>query len=264
MKYAFLGLGSMAKAIIKGMIDSGIPAADILGYNRTAARAAAIKAELGITILSSMDGLKAANIIVLATTPKSFNEVLPKLGEIIDSSMPLISIAAGKSISSIQQLLGKNCPVIRVMPNINANVCASTTGYACSKEVNGAQTALFTRAFGAIGETIEIAESEFDVFAAIAGCAPAFAYMYIDALARAGVRYGLNKQKAVDIAASCVLGSAKMVSESRQHPYQLIDRVTTPGGTTIEGVMALQANGFEHAVHEAVRATIEKEELLSK
>ena len=170
-----------------------------------------------------------------------------------------MSIAAGYGIAAIREGIGRDAGIIRIMPNVNANVCASTTGYATSASITAAQLDAFHFAFGKIGELIELDESEFETFSAIAGCGVAYVYMFIDAMARAGVKNGLSKQKALSIAASAVMGSAKLVSESGMHPYALIDSVTTPGGTTIEGVLTLQRCGFESAVHAAIQASIDKE-----
>ena len=171
----------------------------------------------------------------------------------------VMSIAAGYGIAAIREGIGRDAGIIRIMPNVNANVCASTTGYATSASITAAQLDAFHFAFGKIGELIELDESEFETFSAIAGCGVAYVYMFIDAMARAGLRNGLSKQKALSIAASAVMGSAKLVSESGMHPYALIDSVTTPGGTTIEGVLTLQRCGFESAVHAAIQASIDKE-----
>ena len=171
----------------------------------------------------------------------------------------VMSIAAGYGIAAIREGIGRDAGIIRIMPNVNANVCASTTGYATSASITAAQLDAFHFAFGKIGELIELDEGEFETFSAIAGCGVAYVYMFIDAMARAGVKNGLSKQKALSIAASAVMGSAKLVSESGTHPYALIDSVTTPGGTTIEGVLTLQRCGFESAVHAAIQASIDKE-----
>lgn len=263
MKYGFIGLGNMATAIIKGMVKNSIAAEDILCYNRTASKADALSIELGVVSKSTIGELaESSDAIILATTPQSFPEVIPQLKPYLNANRPVISIAAGRDIAYLKANLGENIPVIRVMPNVNAKVCASTTCFTPSADVSEEQKDIVRRIFGAVGSVIELTEDEFVAFKAIAGCGVAFVYMYIDAVARAGVKYGLSKQKALSIAASTVMGSAKLVDESGEHPFALIDQVTTPGGTTIEGILSLQANGFEHAIHEAMRAVIEKDKEL--
>ena len=208
---------------------------------------------------SFLEAAAQAGAIVLATTPQSFADILPRVGRAMRTDALVMSIAAGYGIAAIREGIGRDAGIIRIMPNVNANVCASTTGYATSASITAAQLDAFHFAFGKIGELIELDESEFETFSAIAGCGVAYVYMFIDAMARAGLRNGLSKQKALSIAASAVMGSAKLVSESGMHPYALIDSVTTPGGTTIEGVLTLQRCGFESAVHAAIQASIDKE-----
>ncbi len=260
MKYAFIGTGSMAAAIIRGMVAGGVAPCDILAFNRTREKADALAGELGITVCDTLEAAASqADAIVLATTPQSFADILPRVGRAMRTDALVMSIAAGYGIAAIREGIGRDAGIIRIMPNVNANVCASTTGYAASANVTAAQLDAFRFAFGKVGELIELDEGEFETFSAIAGCGVAYVYMFIDAMARAGVRNGLSKQKALSIAASAVMGSAKLVSESGMHPYALIDSVTTPGGTTIEGVLALQRCGFESAVHAAIQASIDKE-----
>ena len=259
MKYAFIGTGSMAAAIIRGMVAGGVAPCDILAFNRTREKADALANELGIVVCDTLEAAAQAGAIVLATTPQSFADILPRVGRAMHTDALVMSIAAGYGIAAIREGIGRDAGIIRIMPNVNANVCASTTGYATSASITAAQLDAFRFAFGKIGELIELDESEFETFSAIAGCGVAYVYMFIDAMARAGLRNGLSKQKALSIAASAVMGSAKLVGESGMHPYALIDSVTTPGGTTIEGVLTLQRCGFESAVHAAIQASIDKE-----
>ena len=254
MKYAFIGTGSMAAAIIRGMVAGGVAPGDILAFNRTREKADALANELGIAVCDTLEAAAQAGAIVLATTPQSFADILPRVGRAMRTDALVMSIAAGYGIAAIREGIGRDAGIIRIMPNVNANVCASTTGYATSASITAAQLDAVHFAFGKIGELIE-----FETFSAIAGCGVAYVYMFIDAMARAGVKNGLSKQKALSIAASAVMGSAKLVSESGMHPYALIDSVTTPGGTTIEGVLTLQRCGFESAVHAAIQASIDKE-----
>ncbi len=263
MKYVFIGAGSMASAIMRGMVAGGIDANDIGVYNRTHTKAQELSKELGVGVMDSLESAAAeAESLVLAVTPQAFKQILPKVGKSIKPGALVMSIAAGYSIGDIQAGLGTDNGIIRIMPNVNAKVRASTTGYAASESVTAEQLAAFKNAFGKVGELIELEESEFEAFSALAGCGVAYVYMFIDAMARAGLKNGLSKAKALKIAASAVSGSAKLVSESGAHPYELVDSVTTPGGTTIEGVITLQRLGFESAVHAAVQASIDKEERL--
>lgn len=133
------------------------------------------------------------------------------------------------------------------------------SAYCKNNIVTAEQEEFVNRVFSACGKIVYVEEEQFPIFSAIAGCSPAFAYLYIDSLARAGVKHGMNKKTALEIAAQTVLGSAKLILESGEHPWELIDQVCSPGGTTIEGVLSLQENGFETEITKAVDASFNKD-----
>lgn len=145
------------------------------------------------------------------------------------------------------------------MPNINAVVGASVTGWCAGEQVTEEQKALAARLLGTFGTAVEVPEKFMGIVGAIGGAAPAYTYLYINALAEAAVRAGMPKGMAVEIAAAMAEGSGRMVRLSGQHPWALIDQVTSPGGTTVEGLLALQRGGFEPAVHGAVQAVLDKD-----
>ena len=148
------------------------------------------------------------------------------------------------------------------MPNINAKVSEAISAYCFNDLVNDEDKNNVELLLNGIGKVLCLGESFFPLFGVIGGCGPAFAYMFIDAMARAGVKNGMKKSDALKISAQTVLGSAKMILESDEHPWQLIDNVCSPGGTTIEGVTSLQADGFEAAVHNAVDKALDKDKKL--
>lgn len=170
-----------------------------------------------------------------------------------------MSIAAGKTTEFIEKLLGFKAPVIRIMPNINATVLEAMSAYCCSESVTDDQKEFVNKLCSSFGKVMPLSESYFPLFCSIAGCAPAYAYMFIDSLARSAVKNGMNKSVALEIAAQTVLGSAKKILESDEHPWELIDKVCSPGGTTIEGIVSLQKDGFESAVCNAVDAALQKD-----
>lgn len=145
------------------------------------------------------------------------------------------------------------------MPNINAVVGASVTGWCAGEQVTEEQKALAARLLGTFGTAVEVPEKFMGIVGAIGGAAPAYTYLYINALAEAAVRAGMPKGMAVEIAAAMAEGSGRMVRLSGQQPWVLIDQVTSPGGTTVEGLLALQQGGFESAVHGAVQAVLDKD-----
>lgn len=254
----------MATAIIAGMAGGGFDAESILGCNLHRDKAEAIKRQYGIVLCDGVDDLcERADVIVLAVKPQVLPDVLPIVDESAEMDALVISIAAGKPLGYLENALGRR-PIVRAMPNLNAAVGASATGICKNDAATEAHLAIAKEMFLTVGSVTEIPEKLFPVFSAVAGASPAFTFKYIDALARAGVREGMPRAMALEAAANSVLGSAKLVLSGTDTPAALADRVCSPGGTTIEGVMALDEYGFDAAVHEAVAAVVEKDKKLSE
>lgn len=264
MKYGFIGLGNMASAIIKGMVMSdSFDEKTIYGFNRSPQKTDALVSTYGIQATASMEQLiESVDVVILAVKPQILPTVLPILKENLRADQVVISIAAGKTLDYLQQELNTTAPIFRVMPNINAMIGASTSCYSTAT-TNDAHKQLVEHIFSTVGTIVELPENLFSIFTTIGCASPAFTYLYIDSLARAAVREGMPKQMALDIAASSVLGSAKMVLQSEEHPWTLIDQVCSPGGTTIQGVTSLQINHFESTIYEAVDAVTNKDKALS-
>ena len=228
MRFGFIGAGNMASAIIRGMT---------IGTR-------------------SYDG---KDIFITSKSGTSAQRLAETCGATAVTTAAVVSIAAGKELAYLAELLPEGTPVVRIMPNINAKIGAATSGLCANALVTAEQKAVVKEMFATIGAVIEVEESQFGIFTVLAGSAPAFAYLYMDALARAAVKAGMSKKQALEIAAATVEGSAKMVLESGEHPMSLVDQVCSPGGTTIEGVAALQANGFEATLTKAFDAVLEKD-----
>ena len=169
--------------------------------------------------------------------------------------------AAGKPISWYEERL-PDFPFVRAMPNVNAGVNAGITAICGGSCATAEHVILIRGIFDAVGKTYVLDEKHFSAFSAIAGAAPAYTYLYMDALASAGVKAGLTKQTSLAIAADMVLGSAVLLQKTGEHPAVLVDKVCSPGGTTIEGLHRLRELGFEHSVYEAIAAVIEKDKSL--
>lgn len=264
MKIGFIGAGNMASAIVRGLVAGGLRGGDILVFDVDTARQVALFEECGVCMCGDADEVvRGVDAVVLAVKPQVFPALLPELAPVLGECAPLvISIAAGKTVASIEELLGAALPIVRVMPNINAKVGESMSAFCGNANVTEVHRALVRRVFDAVGETIELSEHLFSAYSALASCSPAYTLLYIDALAEAGVKYGIPKAQSLKIAAQAVLGTARLLQESGEHPRVLADQVCSPGGTTIEGVIALQKNGFEAAVLEAARASMEKDQKL--
>lgn len=263
MRVGFIGCGNMATAIINGITSNNvINGEDVYAFDIYAPATEKLKKSLNINVYNcEKDVVSSSDIIFLAVKPNIQASVLNTIdGEIGDKL--LISIAAGKTIDFIESNLKCKAKIVRVMPNINAKVSEAISAYCFNDLVNDEDKNNVELLLNGIGKVLCLDESFFPLFGVIGGCGPAFAYMFIDAMARAGVKNGMKKNDALMIAAQTVLGSAKMILESDEHPWQLIDNVCSPGGTTIEGVTSLQADGFESAIHNAVDKALDKDKKL--
>lgn len=265
MAIGFIGCGNMASAIINGIIKSGVfKAEEINAFDIYSPATDALREKYNINVLGSeTDIVKESDTVILAVKPNVLTDVLNKINSALsEKDCLIVSIAAGKTTDFIREQLTHDNKIIRVMPNINATVGEAICAYTANAIADEKDKLETEKIFSAVGKVIYLDEGYFPLFGVIGGCAPAFAYMFIDSLARAAVENGMKKDIALDIAAQTVLGSAKMILESSEHPWSLIDKVCSPGGTTIEGVMSLQADGFEASVHNAVNKALEKDSKL--
>ena len=265
MSIGFIGCGNMASAIICGIIDNkAVNADEVNVFDVYAPATDSIKAKYNINVFSNEEEIvKNSDTVVLAVKPNVLSSVLKKIdGALDDKDTLIISIAAGKSTEFIANELTHDNRIIRVMPNINAKVSEAICAYTANAKATDEDKKLTEKIFSAVGKIIYLEENYFPLFGVLGGCTPALAYMFIDELARAGVKNGMKKDVALKISAQAVLGSAKMILESDEHPYELIDKVCSPGGTTIEAVTSLQECGFNSAIHKAVDKAVEKDSKL--
>ena len=257
MVIGFIGLGNMASAMVRGIASAQLEGVTLCGHNPHPEKAKELAEQCGLRLLPSNQAvLDASDVVVLAVKPQILEGVLAELAP--PSGRLFISVAAGKELAWLEARLGQ-AAIIRVMPNINAVVGASVTGWCANDAVSDEQKVLAATLLGTFGTAVEVPENFMGIVSAIGGAAPAYTYLYINALAEAAVQAGMPKGMAVEIAAAMAEGSGRMVRLSGQHPWALIDRVTSPGGTTVEGLLALQQGGFESAVHAAVQAVLEKD-----
>lgn len=262
MKTGFIGAGNMAGAILRGAVASENFKPEELGaFDVDTAKTEQLRDEIGIDVYTSAEALAAScDVVVIAVKPKMIPQVAAEIRAAVAEKNPLvISIAAGKTLADITGFFGFEPALVRVMPNINAKVGAAMSAYCPNEQVSPEQEQHVERLVSSFGRCMKLAEEFFPLFGVIAGSSPAFSYMFIDALARAGVKYGMSKPQALEIAAQAVLGSASLILQSNEHPWSLIDSVCSPGGTTIEGVAVLEELGLDTAVMKAVSAAIDKD-----
>ena len=268
MKVAFIGAGVMGRAIAEGAAthQPGSWEFTFFDPNPSAAQSAA-QAVGGRSASSAADAVDGADMVVLAVKPQVQTRVIETLPKLDDQV--LVSIAAGRTLDAIGQDLvktGQNgVAVVRVMPNLNAVIGHATSAICGSAAATNEQVAAVVALFESVGTTMQIDEHLFAVFTAMAGSSPAWFFQIVDELARAGVKYGLTKAQATRAVCDTMLGSAVMLTKTLDeggNPSQLIDRVSSPGGTTIAGLLAAQAAGLGPSLVSAVDATVARDKEL--
>ncbi len=262
----FLGAGQMATALAKGWSAAGmLDQTRSLAADPWAPTRKKFFSATGIKALaSSPDVVVSCDILVLAVKPQAMPKLLGEIKHVVQLRHLVISIAAGVSIEQIAEGIGAENRIVRVMPNTPCLVGASATGMAVGPFATSADADLVSRLFGAVGKALPVPEYLLDAVTGLSGSGPAFVYVMIEALADGGVRMGLPRDTALTLAAQTVLGSAKMVLETGQHPGALKDAVTSPGGTTIAGLHALERGSIRAALMNAVEAATNRAAELGK
>lgn len=260
MKIGFIGCGKMAQAIMEGMIKKGnVQTDEIMVSAKT--ETTLQKAQEKYSVKINMDNKKVAewaDLIILAIKPDLHKSVIQEIKEVTNTSKVIVTIAAGITLDSMEQLFGREIKSVRAMPNTPSLVGEGMTALCFHPRLSSEEQELVLRVFQAIGQVEVFEESMMDSIPAISGSSPAYVYIMIEALADGGVRQGLPRDKAYKLAAQAVLGAAKMVLDSGVHPGQLKDQVCTPGGATIEAVAALEEKGFRASVLTAMERCTQK------
>jgi len=262
----FLGAGKMATALAQGFIRATLfSPKQVLASDISRSACAAFSRQTGAgTAASNRDVAAFAQVLILAVKPDQVSNVLEEIRENFSEKHLLISIAAGVPVSKLETGLGGSPRVIRVMPNTPALVGESATAFASGKSATTADAELALKLFSAVGIAFQVKESLLDAVTGLSGSGPAYAYLCIEGLSDGGVAAGLPRDVATRLAAQTLLGSAKMVLETGLHPGALKDMVTSPGGTTIEGVHELEKGKLRGTVMSAVRAATEKSKKLGQ
>ncbi len=260
----FIGAGQMGGALITGLIEKGIFSKEnIRAVEPMEARRQEIEEITNISLYpaATKELLLWADMILLAVKPQVMAQVLQSISQYIDKQL-IISIAAGISTRYIEGYLHNNARVIRVMPNTPALIHEGAA--AISKGSNVSEMDLLTvkRLFEAVGTAVVLPEVLMDCVTGLSGSGPAYCFLFIEALIEGGVLEGLSRDVAQELAVQTVIGAAKMVNAQKEHPSRLISMVTSPGGTTIRGLYALERHSFKAAVMKAVsEATMRSKEL---
>ena len=260
MKIGFIGTGNMGSAMMGGIISSGIvPPEDVMASDIFQAALDRVSEQLGVaTSTNNRDVVEFADVIFLAIKPQFLAHALEGIKDMDFTDKLVVSIVAGQSLERLSELFGKKLKLIRVMPNTPALVGEGMSALSPNDLVSEEEAADVLKLFESFGKAEIVPERLQDAVVGISGSSPAYVYMFIEALADGAVAEGMPRAQAYKFAAQAVLGSAKMVLETGEHPGVLKDAVCSPGGTTIEAVATLEALGFRNAVIEAERVCIDK------
>ena len=263
MKIGFIGLGNMASAMIGGIIKKGIVAPkDILGSSGTKESVQRAEEAFGICgMKSNKEVAGQADILVLAVKPGMYEKVISEIKENIGEETVVISIAPGKTMQWLSELLktgDRRAKIVRCMPNTPALVGEGCTGVCFGGGIDEEDKENVMKILNSFGKAIEVPEYLMDTVVGVSGSSPAYVFLFIEAMADAAVADGMPRKQAYEFAAQAVYGSAKMVLETGKHPAELKDMVCSPGGTTIEAVEVLEEKGFRSAVIDAQRACVAK------
>ena len=249
-----VGAGNMGEALLRGLIGSGaLPSARCVVTNRSNdARLAGVADRWGVRTTRDKALLMAAgDVIVLAVKPQDLPDVLRDIAPHAQARHLVISVAAGIPLETIERYV-EGVPAARAMPNTSTAVGASATAVCLGRWASEAHLATVRDIFEAVGSVVAVPEALFDVVTGLSGSGPAYVYLLAEALLEAGVRAGLSRSVALALVSQTVLGAGKMLIETGADPAVLRERVTSPGGTTMAGIRALEESGFQAAVSEAV------------
>ncbi|MDR2845874.1 MAG: pyrroline-5-carboxylate reductase [Candidatus Methanoplasma sp.] len=263
VKIGFVGAGRMAEATIRGLIAKNVFSKDeIIACAPSETTRVRVSRDVGIKVYeTAAEVVEKTNIIVLAVKPKQIQSLFVTEGLKLGAEHLLISIAAGITIDTLKTYV-PDSRIVRVMPNHCCLVLEGAAGYARGNATDR-DIETVKKVFSAIGLAAEVREEDMDAVTGVSGSSPAFMYMFLRAVIKAGVDNGLTEEAAKELAAQSMIGAGKMALASGKGPEELVDNVCSPGGTTIEGVKVLNEGGLEALVYKAVEASIRRSEEMS-
>jgi pyrroline-5-carboxylate reductase len=252
-KVGFIGAGAMTEAMLKGLLESGmLTSAQCILSDISEQRLHYLSSQYGVSVTHDNRALvNQADVLILAVKPQIIGKVLDEIAATVDRSTLVISIAAGICLSRLEEKL-QGVRILRVMPNTPVAVGAGMAAISLGNLATEADGQLAMKLFESVGRAVIVAENLMDGVTGLSGSGPGYAFVIIDALADAGVRIGFNRQTSILLAAQTLMGAAKMVLETGEHPAKLRDMVTSPAGTTIAGIHILEQKGLRAALIDAV------------
>ncbi|MDG2360553.1 MAG: pyrroline-5-carboxylate reductase [Planctomycetaceae bacterium] len=260
LNVGFIGAGRMATALAQGLVSAGFVSADRVVATDVlpAALDAFAKQTSARVVESASEVVIGSDVLFLAVKPQQMSQVLNGLSSLLEDRHLIISIAAGLPLSVYESALGTNRRIVRVMPNTPCLVSECAAGFSTGGSTSAEDSKLVEAMLATVGVAIQVDEKLLDAVTGLSGSGPAYAYQIIEALSDGAVHMGLPRDIATKLAAQTLLGAAKMVLETGQHPGTLKDAVTSPGGTTIAGVHALESGGLRGTIMNAVQAATDR------
>lgn len=270
-KLGFIGGGNMAEAMIKGLLSASfVEPKNIFVSDVVSARLEFLHSEYKVkAVPDNRELVEKSDILILAVKPQVVKKVIENIRDLMDAKKLLVSIAAGVPISTLLTVLktggqDRKYNIVRTMPNTPALVQEGVTAIAAGENVSKVDIQIAHRLFSAVGKTVDVDEVHLDAVTGLSGSGPAYIFMMIEALSDAGVKMGLSRDVANTLTIQTVFGSAKLAWESKKHPGELKDMVTSPGGTTISGLHTLEAGGLRTTMMDAVEAATERSRELGR
>ena len=256
----FIGGGNMAEALIRGLVRGGhVPADRVHASGPRRERLEELAAAYGIHVTTDNRAVaEVAGLLVLSVKPQIMDKVLREIGDVLTPGTLVISIAAGVDTEAIESSVPDGVRVVRAMPNTPALVGAGATAIAAGRHASEADLTAARAVFDAVGITVALDESHLDAVTGLSGSGPAYIFLILEALADAGVKVGLSRRDAQRLAAQTVMGSAKLLLETDEHPGRLKDMVTSPGGTAIAGLHTLEEGGLRTTLINAVETATKR------
>lgn len=267
MNISFIGAGSMAEAMISGIIEKKIAAGnEITVLNRSNGhRITQLQEKYGIKKLTSLSELeKHTDVIILAVKPKDILTALQSIQSYIQQGQLLVSVAAGISLSFIESQLHNDVPIVRAMPNTSAMIGKSATAIAFNQSVSDAHQKMALKLFSAIGLTKVVEENQLDAVTGLSGSGPAYIYYIAEALEQAANEIGLEEQIAKQLVIQTLIGAAEMLKHSGEAPENLRKAVTSPGGTTEAGIKVLEQHSVKETFIDCVKAATKQSAVLAQ
>lgn len=258
-KVAVLGIGKIGETLVRALLEAKLLRPDQIVATARTRETVETKAKVyGIRAVTNEQAAREADILVLSVKPQAMAEVLKSIRSGVTARHIVISTAASVSTAYIERGLGKKVPVIRTMPNTPCLLRSGMTGIAPGRYAGREHLAVAERIFSALGRALVLDERHMDAVTGLSGSGPAFMYVVLESLAEGGVKMGLPREIATELVAQTMLGAARMVLETREHPAKLKDVVTTPAGCTIDGLLELEEGGLRVSLIKAVVKATER------